>query len=75
METKREKGFVNVHIDITTKQVYVSNKPYPTKEEAEKGLFLGIGIEKVGCFEIEYTKHEQNVVYATLPKMNYHSLN
>jgi hypothetical protein len=64
METKREneKGFVNVHIDITTKQVYVSNKPYPTMEEAEKGIFYGIGIEKVGCFEIEYTKHEQNVV-------------
>ena len=31
-------------------------------EEAEKGIFHGIGIEKVGCFEIEYTKHEQNVV-------------
>jgi hypothetical protein len=22
-------------------------------EEAEKGIFYGIGIEKVGCFEIE----------------------
>ena len=64
METKTEteKGFVNVHIDITTKNVYVSNHPYSTKKEAEKGIFLGIGIEKVGCFEIEYTKHEQNVV-------------
>lgn len=61
METKNEKGFVNVHIDITTKQVYVSNEPYPTMEEAEKGIFHGIGIEKVGYFEIEYTKHKQNV--------------
>jgi hypothetical protein len=60
METKKEieKGFVNVHIDITTKQVYVSNHPYPTIEEAEMGIFCGFGIEKVGCFEIEYTKYE-----------------
>ena len=63
METKRktEKGFVNVHIDITTKQVYVSNHPYPSMEEANKGILYGSEIEKVGCFEIEYTKHEQNV--------------
>jgi len=56
MET--EKGFVNVHIDIVTKQVHVSNKPYLSMEEAEKGIYIGIGIEKVGCFEIEYTKHD-----------------
>ena len=65
METKREKGFVNVHIDITTKQVYVSNHLYSTMEEAEKGIFHGIGIEKVGCFEIEYTKQEQNIAVTT----------
>ncbi len=49
METKREteNGFVNVHIDITTKQVYVSNKPYPTMEEAEKGIFHGNTIRKI----------------------------
>ena len=52
---QREKGFVNVHIDITTKQVFVSNKPYATMEEAERGIFIGSDIEKVGCFEIEYT--------------------
>jgi hypothetical protein len=54
-----EKGFINVHIDIETKKVFVSNKPYPTMEEAEKGIFLGVGIEKVGCFQIEYSKHNK----------------
>ena len=53
---EKEKGFINVHIDVTTKQVFISNKPYPTKEEADKGILHSIGIEKVGCFEIEYTK-------------------
>lgn len=53
-----EKGFVNVHIDITTKEIFVSQKPYSSKEEAEKGILIGLGIEKVGCFEIEYTKYE-----------------
>lgn len=51
-----EKGFVNVHIDLVTKKMFISNHPYPTREEAEKGIFIGSGIEKVGCFEIEYSK-------------------
>jgi hypothetical protein len=63
MSIQREKGFVNVHIDITTKQVYVSNKPYATMQEAETGIFIGFGIEKVGCFEIEYTKNQETNDY------------
>jgi hypothetical protein len=54
MET--EKGWVNIHIDVYTKKLFISNHPYPSKEEAEKGIFIGGTIEKVGCFEIEYTK-------------------
>ena len=50
------KGFVNIHIDIETKQVFVSNKPYATKKDAERGFIYGTNIEKVGCVEIEYTK-------------------
>lgn len=57
MET--EKGFVNIYIDITTKQVFASNKPYVSKTLAEKGILHGIGIEKVGCFEIEWTKTDK----------------
>ena len=29
------KGWVNVHIDIETKKMFISNKPYSSKEEAE----------------------------------------
>jgi hypothetical protein len=49
------KGWVNVHINVFTKEVCVSTKPYKTKKEAETGIYIGYGIEKVGCFEIEYT--------------------
>lgn len=51
-----EKGWINVHIHVDTKEVVTSRKPYLTKEEAEKGFYHGLGIEKVGCFEIEYSK-------------------
>lgn len=54
MET--EKGWVNIHIDVMTRQLFISNHPYPSKEEAEKGIFIGSTIQKVGCFEIEYMK-------------------
>ena len=53
---KTEKGFVNIHIDINTKHLSISNHPYSSREEADKGVLIGYGIEKVGCFEIEYTK-------------------
>lgn len=49
------KGWINVHINVFTKQLVVSNHPYKTEKEAETGIFIGYGIEKVGCFEIEYT--------------------
>lgn len=49
------KGWVNIHINVFTKQLFVSNHPYKTEKEAETGIFIGYGIEKVGCFEIEYT--------------------
>jgi len=54
MET--EKGWVNVHIDVFTKKLTISTHPYPSKAEAETGIYMGYGIEKVGCFEIEYSK-------------------
>lgn len=56
METK--KGFVNLHIDLETKQIFCSQKPYETKEEAEKGIFIGYGIFKLGIIEIEYPIEE-----------------
>jgi hypothetical protein len=56
MET--EKGWVNIHIDVFTKKLTISNHPYKTKKEAETGIYIGYGIEKVGCFEIEYSKIE-----------------
>lgn len=55
-ETEKEKGFVNIHIDTSRKIILTSIKPYETREEAEKGILIGPGIEKVGCFEIEYSK-------------------
>jgi hypothetical protein len=51
-----EKGWVNIHIDVYTKKLFICGHPYKSKEEAEKGIFIGGSIEKVGCFEIEYTK-------------------
>ena len=58
---KKEQEFVNVHIDVTTKKMFISNKLYPTLQEANKGIFIGYGIEKVGCFEIEYSKLKQKI--------------
>lgn len=57
---KTERGFVNIHIDINTKRLYISNHPYPSKEAADGGVLIGYGIEKVGCFEIEYTNPTVN---------------
>lgn len=51
-------GYINVHIDTNTERVFVSERPYETKEEAETGIFIGQGIEKVGCFKIEYSTSE-----------------
>lgn len=52
----KEIGYINVHIDIETKKVYVSTVPYETEQDANSGIFIGSTIEKVGCFKIEYTK-------------------
>ena len=53
--SKTKKGWVNIHIDVQSENLYISKKPYKTKAEADKGIFLGLGIEKVACIEIEYT--------------------
>lgn len=55
---KTKKGWINIHIDVQSENLYISKKPYKTKAEAEKGVFIGIGIEKVACIEIEYTDWE-----------------
>ncbi len=52
---KKEKGWINIHINNETKECFVSKHPYPTKEEAESAIFYGINIEKVDCIEIEYS--------------------
>lgn len=49
-----KKGFVNISIDLETNKVFVSNKPYETKEDAESAMFIGGSIYIVGTFEIEY---------------------
>ena len=53
--SKTKKGWINIHIDIESEYLYISKKPYPSKAEAEKGMLIGVGIEKVACIEIEYT--------------------
>lgn len=55
---KTEIGFVNIHIDIETKKLYISETPYKTIDEAEAGVLIGDNIEKVGIFRIQYTKHD-----------------
>lgn len=52
METR--KGWINIHYCIETGKIYCSTKPYDTQEIANTGIFIGQGIYKLGCFEIEY---------------------
>lgn len=47
-------GWVNVHIDLLAKKLAISSYPYDSKEDAEKGIYMGYGIHKIGCFQIEY---------------------
>jgi uncharacterized protein YegP (UPF0339 family) len=51
METK--KGFVNLHIDLETKQIFCSQKPYETKEEAEKGIFIIRSVKPIHRFSVD----------------------
>lgn len=53
---EKEKGFINVYIDTQSENIICSKKPYKTKEDADKNILVSIGIEKLGCYEIEYTK-------------------
>lgn len=50
----KQKGWINVHIYTDTNEMVASRHPYVSKEEAETGIFIGQGVEKVGCFEIEW---------------------
>lgn len=54
---EKKTGWVNIHMDMVTKQLIISNKPYPSKEEANKGFIWGGGIHKVGTFEIEWEEY------------------
>lgn len=49
-----KKGFVNLHIDLETRQIYCSTRPYNSEEEAETGIFIGGSIVRLGTFEIVY---------------------
>ena len=60
---KTEIGFVNIHIDIETKKLYISETPYKTIDEAEAGVLIGDNIEKVGIFRIQYTKYEKKTIH------------
>jgi hypothetical protein len=53
----KKTGWANVHMDMTTKQLIISNKPYPSKLEANKGFIWGAGIQKVGTFELEWEEY------------------
>ena len=53
-EIKTKKGWVNIHIDLYNQHLYISNIPYNSLGEANKGILIGSSIRKVGCFEIEY---------------------
>jgi len=53
-EVKSTKEYVNVYIDVETKQMYSSDKPYPTKEESDKEIFIGPNIEKIVTLEIQF---------------------
>lgn len=50
---KRE-GWANIHIATDTKELYISGHPYATEAEAETGIFIGAGIQKVACIKIEW---------------------
>lgn len=55
----KEIGFVNIHIDIETRKLYISDIPYKTIDQAEAGVLIGSNIEKVGIFRIQYTKYDK----------------
>ena len=60
--SEMKKGFVNIHVDIETEQLYISNHLYKTIEDAEKGIFYGDTIEKIGCFYLEYKDYKKDEV-------------
>jgi hypothetical protein len=50
----KQKGWVNVHIHTDTNEIVASRRPYASQEVAETGIYIGEGVQKVGCFEIEW---------------------
>lgn len=56
----KKTGWVNIHMETSTKHLIVSNKPYPSKKDADEAWIWGSGIQKVGTFEIEW--EEYNVI-------------
>lgn len=50
----KQKGWINVHIFTDTNEIVASRHPYFSKEEAERGIFIGRLVKKIGCFEIEW---------------------
>jgi hypothetical protein len=53
---KELKGFFNVYLDEIENKLFISNKPYSSREEASKGVFHSLGIHKLGCYEFNFKK-------------------
>lgn len=49
-----KKGWINVHLITETKEIVASRHSYATKEEADTGIFIGAGVQKLGCFEVSW---------------------
>lgn len=52
METR--KGWINIHYDVETGRIYCSQKPYDSEKDAKTAIFIGGGLCKIACIEIEY---------------------
>jgi hypothetical protein len=46
----KQPKYVNAHI-VDGKDLVISTKPYPSIEEAEGGIFYGLGISKAGIIK------------------------
>jgi hypothetical protein len=47
-------GWINIHIDMRSHQMYCSQKPYKTRKEAKSAIFMGVGIKQVKTVKIKW---------------------
>lgn len=54
MAKEKKTGWINIHLHSGSNEIVASRHPYPTKEEAEKGIYIGPGVQKLGIFLVEW---------------------